>query len=236
MDTTGTFSRTVAVSRLQWTLSLEKSLVELKVKYPDAPWSEIRERWRGEFPSLDCSSGALRTRYCRIRKRNVPIAGQTEGAGDSPGRAGEPLTASSEPPVSPPSGRGSLEAAVEHVSENETNELEEIDELREEFRTILREVERGEEGSFGGRKRPACQGLKVNGELIELVDDLITEFYQMGKTMWRLNCLVYAGAVLVEKIARKSLARPGADKGAKARAVQVKGEQIALLRQKVGWR
>jgi len=45
--------------------------------------------------------------------------------------------------------------------------------------------------------KPKCRGVKI-GEGLRAVDDLVVEEFERGKkTLWTLNCLVYAGAVIV---------------------------------------
>ena len=67
------------------------------------------------------------------------------------------------------------------------------------------------EGNFSAKVRPSCQGIRVDGALLMAVDDLIAREWDdcSERTVWKLNCLVYAGAVAVEKFVKRSLVRPG---------------------------
>ena len=51
----------------------------------------------------------------------------------------------------------------------------------------------------------------MNGGLLVAVDDLIAREWEVcsERTLWKLICLVYAGAVVVEKFVKQSLVRPG---------------------------
>ena len=100
---------------------------------------------------------------------------------------------------------------------------------------MLGEVERGGVGDFKARKRPSCQGIKVERDLLRQVDDLIAELYGLGEqTLWRLNCLVYAGAVMVERRARRSQTR-SKDGVRKDKAIRDKETDVISLRRKIGW-
>lgn len=80
----------------------------------------------------------------------------------------------------------------------EGDQLEEVlvisEELREEFLTELREMEGCGEGDLSKRGRPRIKGIEADRKLITQIDELICEAWntRTGKTLWRLNCLVYA--------------------------------------------
>ena len=63
------------------------------------------------------------------------------------------------------------------------------------------------EGNFLAQLRPLCQGIQVDGALLKAVDDLIAQEWEdcSGKMFWKLNCLVYAGAVVVERVVKRSM-------------------------------
>lgn len=220
---------------------MDKSLLRLYRRcHSSHSWREMAEVWQGEHPGLRTSGGALYARYRRIKRagHSEPSPEPTEGGGDDPLGTGAPQTVGSDTsPVSHPN-RGPSRPADGDGS-GETNELEEPDDLREEFRKVLAEVEKGNVGNLASRKRPSCQGIRVEEDLLADVDDLINEFYHNEAddwmSLWRLNCLVYAGAVVVERRARKSLARPGGLKNAKVRAIETKSAEITELRRKIGW-
>ena len=112
-----------------------------------------------------------------------------------------------------------------------------LDELREEYRTVLREVEAVVEGNFSARLRPSCQGFRVDGALLKAVDDLIAQEWEVcsGKTLWKLNCLVYAGAVVVKRVVKRSLDRPGGGCCPRIESIKRKEAEVTELRRKVGW-
>ena len=109
-----------------------------------------------------------------------------------------------------------------------------MEQLREEFLKVLREVESVEIGDLSGRKKPSCRGIRVAPELIASVDELIEEEWDRGEpTLWRLNCLVYAGAQVIEKRGRKNSKRPTTE-GYSKRLKDMEPE-IKRLRRKIGW-
>ena len=67
----------------------------------------------------------------------------------------------------------------------------------------------GGEGNLEAQGRPTCQGRRVNKDLLERVDSIIADLYDAGSgTLWDLNCLVYAGAIVAQR--RSSFSCPGA--------------------------
>ncbi len=232
--------RAARAGRVQWTSSLDKSLLGIWRELGSKPKGEDLERlWRERHPQFRSTCGALRTRYHRIKDRSEYNTAQTIGA--SADGVGEPQTAGAETShASPPVGLASSlvvsspqgleeeqdqefggqqpqddqnddqsqrpDAAVVEVVQAEEPPSEQPDELREEFLKVLGEVRKGGEGNLTARKRPACQGIKVDEHLLKQVDEFIDELYLGGgRTWWELNCLVYAGADVVENRARKSL-------------------------------
>ena len=106
------------------------------------------------------------------------------------------------------------------------------DELRKEFLSVLGTVEAGEEGGLSERGRPSCKGLLVPHQLVRSVDDLIVEKYEEGEqSLWKLNCLVYAGAQVVSDRVKRNLARMTRKRPSQKR----KEADVAQLRQQIGW-
>ena len=63
---------------------------------------------------------------------------------------------------------------------------------------VVKDVQSCAEGDLSRRGKPKCRGVKIGEELLRAVDDLVVEeFEREKKTLRRLNCLVYAGAVVV---------------------------------------
>ena len=77
--------------------------------------------------------------------------------------------------------------------------------LREEYQAVLREVLLEGVGCFDKQKRLLCQKVTIDRDLVMQVDELIDQEWQSDEqTFWRLNCIVYASAVVVERKSRKS--------------------------------
>ena len=100
-----------------------------------------------------------------------------------------------------------------------------------------RDVEAAVEGNFSARLRPSCQGIWVDGALLRAVDNLIAQEWEdwSGKTLWKLNCLVYAGAVVVEMVVKCSLVRPGGGGCPRVESLWQKEAEVTKLRWKIGW-
>lgn len=260
-------NRAACAGRVQWTSSLDISLLEIYRELGPRPRHEDLERaWTERHPQFHHKWSALARRYYRIRNCSEYTTVLTAGSSSSTSGAEEPRTASAErsPVVSPdglessqvPSPQGLEEEQDQEfgdqqpqddqdevgsqrpVDTDEVNLTEpsgQLDKLREEFLKVLREVRKGGEGDLKARKRPACQGIRVDPDLLRRVDGLIHEFYESGgRSWWELNCLVYAGAVVVENRTRKSLQRPGGE-GRKDQAIRDKEADIVRLRRKIGW-
>ena len=106
------------------------------------------------------------------------------------------------------------------------------DELRKEFLSVLGTVEAGEEGDLSERGRPSCKGILVPHQLLRDVDDLIVEKYEEGEqSLWRLNCLVYAGTQVVSDRVKRNLAHTTR----KRPSLKRKEADVAQLRQQIGW-
>lgn len=106
-----------------------------------------------------------------------------------------------------------------------TAEDGQTDRLREEFLEVLGEVRAA---VAKARKRPKCQGRRLDSDLLEQVDSLIAEYYDGSDgSLWALNCLVYAGAVVVDQRSKSS--RPGCET---AKAVRTKEAEVT---RKIGW-
>ena len=71
-----------------------------------------------------------------------------------------------------------------------TREDEQADRLREEFLEVLGEVRAGGEGNLEARKRPSCQGRRVDGGLLAQVDGLIAEVFDQGSGTSIVWCML----------------------------------------------
>jgi len=81
------------------------------------------------------------------------------------------------------------------------------------------------------RGKPKCKGLLVQRNLLTAVDSLIVEEYAKGEaTLWRLNCLVYAGAELVCRRVRGTFRTTR-----KRPDLKRKEEDVTNLRRAIGW-
>lgn len=71
-------------------------------------------------------------------------------------------------------------------------------ELRKEFMSRLARIE-GEIGDLNCQRTVRLKGGKIDPRLLKAVDELIVHEYESGdrKSLWRVDCLVYAGAVSV---------------------------------------
>ena len=74
-----------------------------------------------------------------------------------------------------------------------SEETSSSDELRKEFLSVLRSIEGCEERDLSGRVKPSCKGILVLQRLLRAVDDLIVLYHEGSQSLWRLDCLVYAG-------------------------------------------
>ena len=94
----------------------------------------------------------------------------------------------------------------------------------------MEDVQSCAEGDLGRRGKPKCRGIKIGEGLLRAVDDLVVEEFERGKIMWRLNCLVYAGAVVVANRLQRPSKTP--------RMQQVnpqKQADVARLHRTIGW-
>ena len=89
-------------------------------------------------------------------------------------------------------------------------------------------------GCFDKRKRLLCQGVRIDRDLVMQVNELINQEWQSDEqTFWRLNCIVYAGVVVVERRSRKS---PGQQRVRELEvALRAKQIEVSQLRWKVRW-
>jgi len=78
--------------------------------------------------------------------------------------------------------------------------------LGEEYLKLTTDVQTCEEGDLS---KPKCRGVKISESLLRAVDNLVVEEFERGtKSLWRLNSLVDAGAVLVSNRVRKPWKTP----------------------------
>jgi len=76
--------------------------------------------------------------------------------------------------------------------------------LGEEYLKLTTDVQTCEKGDLSWRGKPKCRGVKISESLLRSVDNLVVEEFEKGtKSLWRLNCLVDDGAVLVSNRVRK---------------------------------
>lgn len=103
--------------------------------------------------------------------------------------------------------------------------------LTEEFATVHRET-KGLEGDFACRKeRPGITGGRVNHRAVKLVNELIAKSLDEDSSAWNLNCLVYAGAVVVQRRSRRGI-QMGTGKTQRLSEREV---EIRTLRRRIGW-
>ena len=87
-------------------------------------------------------------------------------------------------------------------------------------------------GDLSGRAKPSCKGILVPQQLLRAVDDLIVEKYDEGEqSLWRLNCLVYAGAVVISDRVKQPFTRTTK----KQPSLKRKETDVAHLRRQIGW-
>ena len=69
------------------------------------------------------------------------------------------------------------------------------------------------------------------------VDDLIARELEecSERTVWKFNCLVYAGAVVVEKFVKQSLVRPGGGGCPRVESTRRREAEVTELRRKIVW-
>ena len=123
--------------------------------------------------------------------------------------------------------KSQLEDVANGLGEHDSDELDGV--LREEFLSVFRKIG-AKVGTWKNRGRPRCKGVGFNMRLIQEVDDIIISELSKGPpTLWRLNCLVYAGAETVEKRVKCGREK---DKGPEL-SVQQKSAQILHLRKTI---
>ena len=103
----------------------------------------------------------------------------------------------------------------------------ERDELLEAIGKVLERMKL-EKGAFDGRRRPKCRGIRIDAELLLGVDEAICELMGDSESLWKLNCLVYAGAVVVERRVKRDPPLPGA-------SLDRRRIWIRHLRRVIGW-
>ena len=66
-------------------------------------------------------------------------------------------------------------------------------------------------GNFFSLVRPLHQGVLVDNALLRAADYQIHQKWEdcSGKTLWKLNCLAYAGTVIVKRVVKHSIDRLG---------------------------
>ena len=109
--------------------------------------------------------------------------------------------------------------------------------LMEEFSSVYNMLsERTEEGSLENRKRIFCKGLNPTCQLMTDMNNIIKEAWQTGEnSFWRLNCLVYAAAVVVNRRWRKIPLHGRKKPVTEDPRVEKRKAQILNLRRRVGW-
>ena len=93
------------------------------------------------------------------------------------------------------------------------------------------------EGDFTGRRKIMCKGSRVDAVTFDCVDRLLGQMWEDGeKSFWRLNCLVYAGAVTVQELLANARPKGGMSPQGKAqRSIRKKEVQVLELRKHIGW-
>ena len=227
--------------RIQWTEMFKEDLRGLYqrcVPQERGYMKRLERLWVESHPGHPATGAAL-AQQCRrmgLRTSQLPTASANNPtcSDETPmGTVTEVEGVTTEPQVvSENRSRDRLSNTVDTVSDaNGYNEEEEPFkvELRKEFLSVLGDIDRAEEGCLEGRGKPRCKGSYVANELIRGVDDLIVEELKQGpQTLWRLNCLVYAGAVVIERRVKKP--RPE-----QRQLTNRKALQINHLRRVIGW-
>lgn len=78
-----------------------------------------------------------------------------------------------------------------------------LEPVRNQF-PILRKLISADKGDLSNRKKPNIKGIKVNKRKMQAMDELIAEEFENGEqSLWRLNCLVYAGAMVISEGAKR---------------------------------
>ena len=105
------------------------------------------------------------------------------------------------------------------------------DGLREEYMKVVKDVQSCAEGDLSRRGTPKCRGVRIGERLLRAVDDLVVEEFERGKkTLWGLNCFVYAGAVVVTNRMQRPL------KALRMQQVNPqKQADVARLHRTIGW-
>ena len=221
----------------------------------------LQALWEKAHPNLPSRVNALTQRLSRLRKANItaqdlsqflvatpsaeehsPTVPSVLGEGPRVNNMGQPATQAEEdePQSSGPIPSTLAQGQPALVRYDEDDHVDGVpstpsDELREEYQAVLREVLLEGVGCFDKRKRLLCQGVRIDRNLVKQVDELIDEewFYSLEQTLWRLNCIVYAGAVVVERGSRKSPVQQRVQE--LEVALKAKQAEVTQLRRKVGW-
>ena len=214
---------------IRWTLTLDQVLLQTREKSRASRQIGYAKRWidlwEREQPEVKASVNALKARYRRIvgLEKYKPKEGVLRGHSPEANQAtneSRQMEGGTECEVQ---GDGARAVADEHMSIVECK-----DEVRQDFLKEYRKTRCLKVGDLTQRKKPSIRSIKVHENKLLAVDELISEQYRKKRSLWNLNCLVYAGAIIVAKSAKK-FPKQTATNEIKRRA------EIRHLRKVVGW-
>ena len=199
--------RAAVVKQIPWRkLHLDEVLLSTRAEsQPSRPG--FRDRWvaiwRKRFPEMNPSKHALTGRYRRIK--GLEKRGTSQGIlrGNSP----EARQASNDSRLLSESQTGQVEESLGKRSSNDEEQRVKVrqwkKDMKQGFISELRKMENLKVGDLSTRVKPSLKGIRVDKNCLRAIDELIGDGYQAARTLWNLNCLVYAGAVTVTKHARR---------------------------------
>lgn len=190
----GRRARAVIHPHIKWTPPLEGELLEMGMeerKMGKGYQKRLTKRWATQHPNLPSTTQALCGKFRKLEKARETL--RVRAAPESDAES------------------GSEECDSEYVSPEEmANEVESElpdppDELTEEIGKVYSTTLVDGEGRWGPRAN-LTRRWKGNREALGSLDRAMARMWEArnGSTLWELNCLLYAGAVVAEGLERKT--------------------------------
>ena len=221
--------------RISWTDQLNRSLLNIYERSEPARrgyMSRLQELWAEEHPDLPSKGSSLATQCRKIRILRKAPQPSKEGAVDPEAASGA-------------KGNGKDRSGIN----KDTRKVSRIDgpndsrgrtvlqdRAADEWRTMIEgelqkeydKIKSATEGRLEGRRKPRCRGIRIDAELLDEVDSTIERMMGESTSLWKLNQLVYAGAVVVERRVKRPPPLPGA-------TLDQRQRKIWHLRRVIGW-
>ena len=215
---------TVSGNRIHWDVTLRAAMLYARELSQERCRRNYRTRWvdcwHDLMPEIPTTVGALASQYRKIvgterMAQATQMMHRLYHSNDQPEEQNQEAAPSESQVDHEP-----METSVEGLKE----------ELRERFNSVSKDELCLTIGDFSKRWRPSLKGVRVNHKVLQAADELVTEEFESGRnSLWRLNCLVYAGAMVVTERAKKPRRQRNHTSDVK------RDTEIGQLRRKVGW-